>query len=253
MHIFKQKWIYSLLVFFTLACFAGDPRIGDNYALIIIDMQPSFITRGGDDKDPANIKKVAEIIAHQKEMIELAKKQNMPIVFLEYEAMGDTNSELKKATEGYANTKYFTKNTDGMFDSYNRHEKELSEYLRTKEIGNLIITGANGGACVSESISGSLANNYNVLAYTYGIADFNYKDFIYPYVKHYDFKPTCPSCTFREINEYETISFEVVNKGDKATKPELGIDGSDRYKMKDMKPLPSLEVKPKTKVNAVLQ
>jgi nicotinamidase-related amidase len=251
MNIFKQKWIFTLLVFVTFVCFAGDPRIGNNYALIIIDMQPTFITRGGDDKDPKNIKKVAEIIAHQKELIALAKKQNMPIVFLEYESMGPTNSELKKETEGYANTKYFTKDSDGMFDSYNSHEKELSDYLRSKEVGNLIITGANGGACVSESISGSLANNYNVLAYTYGIADFNYKDFIYPYVKHYDFKPTCPSCTFREINEYETISLEVATNGDKAPKLELGINDSDRYKMKDMKPLPSL--KPKTKVNAVLQ
>lgn len=254
MRMFKSKWIFSLLVFITFLSFAGEPRIGDNYALIIIDMQPQFVTRGGNDKDPANVNKVNDIIASQKKMIELAKKQNIPIIFLEYENFGETNSELKKATEGYDCVKYFTKTTDGMFESSNKNEKPLSDYLRSKNIGNLIITGANGGACVSQSISGSLENNYNVLAYTNGIADFNYKEFIFPYVGQYNFKPTCPSCTFREINEYETISMEFALKNPKKSSAE--VNDSSRNIIKDVplrKQVPKSKAKPKPKAHAELQ
>jgi nicotinamidase-related amidase len=231
MRILNHKWLFSLLVFVTFVCFAGDPRIGNNYALVIIDMQPKFVTRGGNDQVPENIKKVKEIIENQKQMIAMAKKQNIPIIFIEYKDFGDTNSELKKESEGYDNVKYFTKNTDGMFDSYNTNEKQISDYLRSQEIGNLIITGANGGACVSESIDGALKNNYNVLAYTNGIADFNYEAFIFPYVKQYDFKPTCESCSFREINEHATIALEVMTKKIATTSPE--VNDSSRTVIKD--------------------
>ena len=62
------------------------------------------------------------------------------------------------------------------------------------------VTGANGGACVVQSIHGALDNNCSVLAVSSGIADFNYQDFIYPYKGYYnDIKANCADCTFREV------------------------------------------------------
>jgi nicotinamidase-related amidase len=229
MKYFNQNYIFSLILFISFNSFAIEPRKGDNFALVIIDMQPQFVTRGGDDKLPKNIKKVDDIIARQIEMIKLAEKQKIPIVFIEYENFGNTNSKLKEASKAYKNVKYFTKDTDGMFSSSNKSVDQISEYFRGKGIGNLIITGANGGACVNESIYGALDNNYNVLAYSKGIADFNYTDFIYPYDDIYDFKPKCQKCSFKEVDEFETISLALTAKKAQAAKPkELKIDDSNR-------------------------
>ena len=228
--------LLSLLLFLSLNAFALDgPRVGDNYALVIIDMQPYFVERGGNDKVEANIKKVDEIIANQIKMIELAKKSKIPIVFIEYEAYGDTNSKLKEAAAGYDNIKIITKSSDGMLDDYNNKKSELSDYLRSKEIGNLIITGANGGACVQESINGSLKNNYNVIAFSKGIADFNYSEFIYPYDDLYKFTPTCESCKFREVDDAEAVELELALVNQKP--PKTNEDESDRNILKDV-PLP---------------
>ncbi len=205
MRMIKVIWLF---LFITIASYAGEPREGDGYALVIIDMQPLFVTRGGYDKTPENTKKVQEILENQKKMIHFAKTKSIPIIFIEYQNQGDTTSELKAAAEGYKYLKYFTKTTDGMFDDGNTGLKSLSDYLRSEGIGNLIISGANGGACVSESITGALHYNYNVTAYNEGIADFNYKEFIFPYVNKYDFKPTCKNCSFEEIRDYATLSMK---------------------------------------------
>lgn len=238
--------LFSLLLIFSLNAFALDgPRVGDNYALVIIDMQPYFVERGGNDKELVNAKKVDEILNNQVKMIELAKKSGIPIVFVEYESYGDTNSKLKEAAAGYDNIKIITKNTDGMLDDYNNKKSELSDYLRSKEIGNLIITGANGGACVQQSIAGSLQNNYNVLAYSKGIADFNYTEFIFPYDDVYNFTPTCDNCKFREVDDAETIALELTLARQKP--PKSNENESDRNLLKDV-PLPG-----KTKKSPVVE
>ena len=119
MHL--PKLSFSLALFISLSCLAGETRSGDNYALVIIDMQPDFVTRGGHDKDVANVKKVNDLIQQQIHAIELAKSQKMPIVFLEYVDHGDTNSLLKQAVTKYSKVKYFRNDTGGLFDPRNKY------------------------------------------------------------------------------------------------------------------------------------
>lgn len=212
----------------------NEPRPGDKYALVIIDMQPQFVTRGGNDKVPANEKKVEEIIGNQKKLIEFAKSQKIPIVVIEYKRFGPTNLELLKALSDYDDVKKIEKNTDGFFDTMNSSKKEVSEYLKEKEIGNLIITGANGGACVEQSILGSLENNYNVIAYSKGIADFNYKEFIFPYDNHYEgLAYDCLDCKFKEIDDYETLTLAVTT-GVVVEENSAKVNNSDRGIIKDL-------------------
>ncbi len=233
MRVFKITWI---ILFYALSSIAGEPRVGDRNALVIIDMQPSFVSRGGNHKIPSNVKKLKEILENQKKMIRFAKERKMPIVFIEFKDQGDTYSELKLAAKGYKSVKYFHKTTDGMFDDANEGLKNLSDYLRNEMVGTLIITGANGGACVEASIYGALHYNYNVTAYNEGIADFNYKDFIFPYVNEYDFQPTCKSCTFQEIRNYSTLllKFSMNIPLDKSKTQDVKINNSPRETNKDI-------------------
>jgi nicotinamidase-related amidase len=197
----NRKSLISFLLFLTFSLLAALPAFGQNSALIIIDMQPQFVTRGGHDQDPGNIKKVNKILENQVAAIEEAKKAGIPIVFLEYENFGDTNKILKTAVKDYDKAEYFKKNTDGMFSEYNDHKKELVSYLDSQGVENLIITGANGGACVKRSIAGSLGDGkYNVYAYSQAIADFNYTEFIFPYDDKYSFKSNTNGCSFNEVD-----------------------------------------------------
>ena len=171
-------------------------------ALIVIDMQPYFAIRGGQHNEPENKEKIEKVIEVQIASIKKAIAAGIPIVFLEYECppCDPTDSRLKAAVSGYKNVRFIKKTTDGMLDSDNKYRKELADFLNKNNIGTLIITGANGGACVLESITGALENNCNVVAYNAGIADFNYKDFIYPYIGQYtEIKPNCKDCTFKEV------------------------------------------------------
>ncbi|MBC7712190.1 MAG: isochorismatase family protein [Rhizobacter sp.] len=201
--------LISLLILLSFTRVASAAPMGDKDALVIIDMQAMFVTRGGYSDDEENKKKVQEVLRNQLEAIKLAKAAKIPIIFLEYEGFGNTNDDLKKEVEGYPDAKIFLKNTDGMFDSYNKHKAELVAFLESKNVKSLIITGANGGACVLDSISGSLDSNYNVIAYSKGIADFNYKEFIYPYDHHYNFTPTCADCKFKEVDNMQVVALEL--------------------------------------------
>lgn len=142
-----------------------------------------------------------DILLAQIEAIKQAKKNHIPIIFLEYDGFDATSEKLKNHIEDYPNVKIFKKDTDGMFDNGNSYRKDLIEYLKQYSVRTLVITGANGGACVERSIVGALNGNCNVVAFTYGIADFNYIDFIYPYANQYDrIRPSCKDCSFREVS-----------------------------------------------------
>lgn len=218
--------LFVLTLFFTTVSRAETicSSAAQNLALVVIDMQPKFVTRGGNDKTPENVAKVKQITDEQIAAINWAKQANIPIVFLEYDGdygdYGDTNSDLKAAVANYKELKFFKKTSDGMFESYNKYRKDLVDYLAKKQVGTLIITGANGGACVLMSIKGALDSDCTVVAYTKGIADFNYKDFIYPYVgKYSDLKPNCPNCSFKEISSLEGLGQYMVNRPSNVVRP----------------------------------
>lgn len=201
----------------TMVC----QREGGNTALIVMDMQPGFITRGGSANLPENKTKVAQIIAEQLDAIESAKKAKIPIIFLEYEGKrGPTNPVLRKATSGYRQVRYFKKDTDGMFDNDNRYKNKLVRYLKSKRISALVMTGANGGGCVLSSIEGALDSNCTVFAYTKGIADFNYRDFIYPYVGYYKYvRANCKDCVFQEISNRSDVASVMVQNSIRVSEP----------------------------------
>jgi nicotinamidase-related amidase len=180
---------------------------GKKSALVIIDMQAYFAERMGYHKNPANSAKLEKINEAQVDSIKKAIKAHLPIIFIEYDSYGDTNKTLKKAVGNYSQVKYIKKNSDGMLDSYNKFRSDLVNHLKTQNVKTLIITGANGGACVDASIRGALKGNCDVVSVSTAVADFNYKDFIYPYSGHYEnVKPNCTNCSFREVASIDEVS-----------------------------------------------
>jgi nicotinamidase-related amidase len=198
---------FSLIILlFTLSLHLYGQVVGDQTALVIIDMQTYFVTGHGFHKLPENKKKIQAIINKQVQMIEAAKKRGKPIVVIEYKCWEckRTNSRLLKAIGRYKNSTTIKKRTDGVFDDP-KSDKKLTEFFTEKGVGNLIITGANGGACVQQSIDGAIKKKYRVIAVPQGIADFNYKKFIYPFFQSpYDIK-NCPTCLLHEMDEIEDI------------------------------------------------
>jgi nicotinamidase-related amidase len=199
----RFRWSVIALALIPLSSIAETA----NRALVVIDMQSFFVTRGGHGDDPANVEKVKQILDAQIEAIQAAKQTNTPIIFFEYASCGATNDKLKEAAEGAKDLVYFVKTTDNMLDERNSHKKELVDYLEQKKIDTLIITGANGGACVERSIGGALGRNMSVIAYDKAIADFNYDEFLYPYDHYYHDRihPNCTDCTFRETSDLKDI------------------------------------------------
>lgn len=179
-------------------------------ALVIIDMQPFFVRQFGFTLTPKNVEKVENVIAAQIEAIRQAKNSNSPIVFIEYYHpsvnVGDTSEKLKNEVLGYPNVKFIKKTKDSMFDNENENKGALVEFLKSNNIKTLIISGANGGACVRKSIQGALDGNCNVIAYNAGIADFNYQDFIHPYINLYsDIQANCSDCAFTEAPDITKV------------------------------------------------
>lgn len=210
-----NKYLIPFLVLIAFSAYGKiDHSERSNSALIIIDMQDYFVERGRQHEKPENQVKTKAVNDHIIDSIKQAKQAGLPIVLLEYEDSGPTNDRIKEAVGDYDKAKYITKNTDSMFDSWNRYRQELNDYLEKEKVSELLITGANGGACVHRSIRDALYEEYKVVAYSKGIADFNYRDFIYPYDDQYGFD----SEYFEEVDDPAKFNLRITAAGQNQSK-----------------------------------
>jgi hypothetical protein len=161
-------------------------------------MQDIFRTRGGTADDPSNVAKTNTLIQNQQGAIQKAMGANAWIIYIRYVNYGSTISQLTSLTASYSRVVTFEKSTDGAFDTMNRYKGDLVRFMQQNWIGNLIIMGANGRACVRSTIKGALRGNCNVESVANGIADFIDDAFVFPYLpeKYADVhaKDLCPNC-----------------------------------------------------------
>lgn len=212
-----------------------------NSALVIIDMQPFYVKRGVNADSAKNKAKLNKLLQAQVEAIQAAKKAGIPIIVFEAPkdavlALNGTNEDamtakpLTEAIGDYPSQKHFIKNANGIFFDYNQDVAAFKEYLRAKKIGNLIVTGANGAACVAQSIRGALQNNCNVVAYSNGIADFNYPENIYPFTYPGDYsasalRSVCSNCSFKQVAHLNEVRSAMKFSGiQTATRAQEGSD-----------------------------
>jgi nicotinamidase-related amidase len=180
-HSFRRQagWVALFALLPLQAVFAQAP--GPRSALIIIDMQEKFVTRGGQAEVGDNPQRVRAVHEGILDVIQLSQQEHLPIVRLEYENYGPTVPVLEEAVQNYDETVSILKNTDDAFSQGNRNRGTLTKYLESKQVNHLVVTGANGKACVKASIRGALDEKYHVTAFETGIADFNTSPFITPF------------------------------------------------------------------------
>lgn len=177
--------VCKMRVLICLFCvlWAGS-ALAENVALVIIDMQPQFVERKGFDKNPGNQDKLREAVDNQLRLIREAKKNNLPIVLVEYDKCGPTCRQLAEEVADYHLLRRFQKKSNGLFQFLNGASKEVMKFLDAHKVSQLVVSGANGGACVQCTIKGAIQAGYGVWTDEMSIIDFNSENFAYPY--HYE-------------------------------------------------------------------
>ena len=153
----------------------------EDLALMIIDMQKPFSHALGYHLLGDNPEKLAQLKQKQLEVIKQAKDHKRHILFIEFEHNGPTDPELTNSVSGYKKSMTFRKDSIGVFDSRNIHREPLLNYLRDHSIKSFLIAGANGTACVKQSIAGALCEGFKFIMKPDCIAEFGLKHFIYPF------------------------------------------------------------------------
>lgn len=112
-----------------------------SYSLIIVDMQAEF--------NAANGKKV---IANCKREIRKAMKDNVGIIFLEYNGCGTTHPELMDLVDGYSKALFETKDED---DGSEEAEFSIRSHRCNKTY--IKVCGVNTDCCVKYTVRGLTA------------------------------------------------------------------------------------------------
>lgn len=207
-----RSYLSALII---LICCVPFSAFAGPKALVIVDMQDKFVTRGRSDKLPENQEVLRQLEIRQKQMIDVAKRRDMPIMIVEYVNNGPTNEKLLAHIGNYPKAFTILKTTDGLYDWFNTSAEQAGERLKVWGITDLIIMGANGGSCVERTIRGALGAGYRVWAYKNGIADFNPITFQYPYSygDQYSYSDL-PEMGLKEFNEpVQTINFRRMPRG----------------------------------------
>lgn len=173
----------SVSCFILLFCLLLGHVAQAREALFIVDMQEYFARRSGNYSMRENQKNVESLVGNILELIVRARNTNTPIFIFEYLDRGPTLEKIRVALDGYSLARYITKTSDGAFDLANKNRSELINELNFFSVDRIIISGANGGACVEATIYGAMAKNLNleVVAVAPAIADFRTNPFSYPY------------------------------------------------------------------------
>ena len=140
-------------------------------AIFLIDMQESYLEKRYDEfrKNQQWDQKVE----NQIELLEYAKKEDMPIYVFELFNNGETLDKLKKVLDG-SNHSFYTKfATHGYTECHDKFDlsknpkkivkAEIEKRLRADGIDTIIIIGRDKYECVRRSIYASSEKGFNVI------------------------------------------------------------------------------------------
>lgn len=126
----------------------------NDYTLMIIDMQPFFLS----DKAPEDLRVK---IAYQNAMIQKARDGNCPILLIEHNWVSQrTTDELSY------NENDFRMEKPGSDGFYNKNLAELLGWLCPETIH---VLGCNVNACVYDTVMSAIERGFNVTAHRQGL------------------------------------------------------------------------------------
>jgi len=144
-----------------------------NYGLVIIDMQPHFLS--GLHKDKKDQKQVAEVCFWQQQLIdEYGRTQGNPVIFVEYDnGFGKFGSKVLRVEE---RDHRIRKNIDDatLANLYTnivdlKKPNDLMEVLKLLNTQTAVVLGCNAAACVLDSISSLRKNEVEVYTSRQGL------------------------------------------------------------------------------------
>jgi len=121
-----------------------------NLALVLIDMQDSFI----------HIEE-RKIIPNQIAILRLCKRNHVPVVIVEYIAEGRTVPRLLRETQKIPSDSLYKiiKEYDSAFV-----KTKLEEILESLSAQYLLITGVKACACVHQTVSDAVAKGFKIIS-----------------------------------------------------------------------------------------
>lgn len=122
-----------------------------NLAVLLIDMQEYFL------EDICDEEKAREV-PYQLEVLDYCKKENVPVLVLEYEGCGQTISILKEKVDSLEKKDYIKKkHDDGFIDT------DLAEKLRKNDIEIVLLMGIYASACVLQTGQGAISEGFKII------------------------------------------------------------------------------------------
>jgi nicotinamidase-related amidase len=135
-----------------------------NIAVVIVDMQYGFYTRGRVLQTDG----VIQLILKQQELLLWARSKKLPVLFFEYHGFQETDFALTGTLWGYK-FKTITKYDDNGFQG--RSRREAIQFLQAHEVDTLIIAGINASGCGKRTAQGALELGFDVLSAGDVVAD----------------------------------------------------------------------------------
>jgi len=126
-------------------------NLEEKTALMIVDMQDPFM-------NAISKQELKREIPHYLELIEYAKKENMPVFVLEYSWTGPTTEVIKEKLRELEDVTYLIKESNSGFRT-----TDLEERLKEKGIKNIIMSGAYASACVIETSFDAIDKGFNLI------------------------------------------------------------------------------------------
>jgi nicotinamidase-related amidase len=142
-----------------LHCSLEEMMIDTFDCVILIDMQRSYLSALDDDVR-------SRLIDAHLLLLDACKRQDIPLVILEYAGSGSTISLLEERARTVPRLHRFTKDADdGFFGS------GLGKFLEELEIQTLVMAGINASFCVKSTARSALNRGYTVKTADVLIAD----------------------------------------------------------------------------------
>ncbi|MFK8138604.1 MAG: isochorismatase family protein [Bdellovibrionales bacterium] len=198
----KNSFITTIFIF--LFSLASNAQLG----LVIVDMQDFFTKQNSTQYLPSNVLKYAKVIQRQRHLISVAKKGLIPIivvsVYTQSKDYGPTSKWITNAVGDYKYAYTHTKEVNSFLNQDRIESKFFKERLEKLKISELLIVGANGGACVICSVADTLRNKIPVHLDATATIDFRSKFFHYPYVMNLDKLKNKVSFAENILKQYKT-------------------------------------------------